>query len=93
MKLAGRIKSVSTFKANAAEMIEDIVESGDPVILTVNGEARVVVQDVRSYEKTEETLAFMQLLAAGDRAVREGRVRPASEAMARVRARLRKKHQ
>lgn len=92
MKLAGQIKSVSTFKAKAAEMIEDITETRNPVILTVNGEAKVIVQDVRSYEETQETLAFLKVLAAGDRAVEEGRVRPAHEAMARVRARLKKKY-
>lgn len=92
MKLAGQIKSVSTFKANAAEMIEDITETRNPVILTVNGEARVIVQDVRSYEETQETLAFLRVLAMGDEAVREGKVRPAREAMERVRARLKKKY-
>ena len=92
MKLAGQIKSVSTFKANAAEMIDDINETGNPVILTVNGEAKVIVQDIQSYEETQNTLAMMQLLATGDRAVREGRTLPVKEAMARVRARLKRKY-
>ncbi len=92
MKLAGQIKSVSTFKANAAEMIDDITETRNPVILTVNGEARVIVQDVRSYEETQETLAMMRLLAAGDKAVREGRTLPVKEAMARIRTRLKRKY-
>lgn len=92
MKLAGQIKSVSTFKANAAEMIDDITETRNPVILTVNGEARVIVQDVRSYEETQEALAMSRLIAAGDKAVREGRTLPAKEAMARVRARLKRKY-
>lgn len=92
MKLAGQIKSVSTFKAKAAEMIDDINETGNPVILTVNGEAKVIVQDIESYQKTEDALAMMQLLAIGDRAVREGRTLPVKEAMARVRARLKRKY-
>jgi len=92
MKLAGQIKSVSTFKANAAEMIEDITETGNPVILTVNGEAKVIVQDVREYEKTQETLALMKILGIGDKAVREGKTLPAREAMARIRARLKRKY-
>jgi prevent-host-death family protein len=92
VKLAGQIKSVSTFKANAAEVIENITETGNPVILTVNGEAKVIVQDIHSYEATHERLAMMQLLAIGDKAVREGRTLPAKEAMARVRARLKRKY-
>ena len=88
MKLAGQIKSVSTFKANAAEMIDDITETGNPVILTVNGEARVIVQDIQSYEDTQNTLAMMQILAMSEESVRQGKVYPVKEAMARIRERI-----
>jgi prevent-host-death family protein len=88
MKLAGQIKSVSTFKAKAAEMIEDITETGNPVILTVNGEAKVIVQDVRDYEKTQETLALVQILAMSEESVREGRVYTAKETFAQIRKRI-----
>ncbi|MBV8976999.1 MAG: type II toxin-antitoxin system Phd/YefM family antitoxin [Alphaproteobacteria bacterium] len=91
MKLAGQIKSVSTFKANAAEMIDDITETGNPVILTVNGEAKVIVEDVRSYEKTQETLAFLRMLAMSEEDVRQGRVRSVKEAFDRVRQRIKAK--
>jgi prevent-host-death family protein len=92
MKIAGQVKSVSTFKANAAEMIDDINETGNPVILTVNGEARVIVLDIERYQKIEDAQAMRQLLAIGDKAVREGRTLPAKEAMARVRERLKQKY-
>lgn len=88
MKLAGQIKSVSTFKAKAAEMIEDITETGNPVILTVNGEAKVIVQDMREYEKTQDALALMQILAMSEESVREGKVYPLKEAMSRIRKRI-----
>jgi len=91
MKLAGQIKSVSTFKAKAAEMIDDITETGNPVILTVNGEAKVIVQDVRSYEETQETLAFMRMLAMSEEDVRKGRVVPVKEAFERARKRIKEK--
>lgn len=88
MKLAGQIKSVSTFKANAAEMIDDITETRNPVILTVNGEARVIVQDVRSYEETQEALAMVRLLAMSEESVRQGKVYPLKDAMDQIRKRL-----
>ena len=88
MKLAGQIKSVSTFKANAAEMIDDITETGNPVILTVNGEAKVIVQDIQSYEDTQNTLTMMQILAMSEESVRQGKVFPVKEAMARIRERI-----
>ncbi len=88
MKLAGQIKSVSTFKANAAEMIDDITETGNPVILTVNGEAKVIVQDIQSYEDIQNTLAMMRILAMSEESVRQGKVYPVKEAMARIRERI-----
>jgi prevent-host-death family protein len=85
MKLAGQIKSVSTFKAKAAEMIEDITETGNPVILTVNGEAKVIVQDMREYEEAQNRLALLEILAIGDREVREGRGTTVRETFAKIR--------
>jgi prevent-host-death family protein len=85
MKLAGQIKSVSTFRAKAAEMIEDITETGNPVILTVNGEAKVIVQDMREYEEAQNRLALLEILAIGDREVREGRGTTVRETFAKIR--------
>jgi prevent-host-death family protein len=88
MKLAGQIKSVSHFKAHAPEVIADINETRNPVILTVNGEAKVIVQDMRSYEETQNTIALLQILTMGNKAVRKGRTLPVKKAFARIRKRL-----
>ncbi len=63
MKLSENIKSISYLKANAAEMIHKINENNDTYIITQNGEAKVVVQDIKEYERTQETIAMLQLLA------------------------------
>ncbi len=69
-------------------MIDDITETGNPVILTVNGEAKVIVQDIQSYEDTQNTLAMMRILAMSEESVRQGKVYPVKEAMARIRERI-----
>ena len=48
MSLASRIKPISYFKANAAEIIKELGEVGEPMIITQNGEAKAVVQDIVS---------------------------------------------
>jgi len=90
MKYTSRIKPISYFKANAAEIIQELGEVGEPMIITQNGEAKAIVQDIVSYEKTQETLALLKILALGEQQVREGRTVPASKAMRRFRERVRR---
>ncbi|HEY1630478.1 MAG TPA: type II toxin-antitoxin system Phd/YefM family antitoxin [Rhizomicrobium sp.] len=88
MKLANQVKPLSYFKAHAPEMLEDIAETRNPVIITVNGEAKAVLQDVHSYDEMRETLALLQILAMSERDYAEGKHAPASEVMARIRKKL-----
>ncbi len=79
MSLADQIKPISYLKANAAEILNKLAENGEPMIITQNGEAKAVLQDIVSYEETQETLALLKVLALGDRQIVEGRVKPARE--------------
>ncbi len=63
MKLSESVKSISYLKANAAELIKTINKNQKTFVITQNGEAKVVVQDIKLYEKTQETLAMLKLLA------------------------------
>jgi len=56
------------------------------LVITQNGEAKAVMQDVASYEATQETLALLKILALGNREIEQGKVTPAAEALRRVRA-------
>ncbi len=88
MPRAARIKPISYFKANAAELIKELGEVGEPMIITQNGEATAIVQDIVSYEKTQETLALLKILALANRDIEQGRYRPAKDAFADLRKRL-----
>ncbi len=63
MKLSESVKSISYLKANAADLIKKINKNQKTFVITQNGEAKVVVQDIKMYEKTQETLAMLRLLA------------------------------
>ncbi|MPZ33141.1 MAG: type II toxin-antitoxin system prevent-host-death family antitoxin [Rhodospirillales bacterium] len=90
MKYASRIKPISYLKANAAKVVRGLAESGEPMIITQNGEATAVIQDIASYEQTQETLALLKILALGELQVKEGKTVSASEAMRRFRERIRR---
>lgn len=87
MKLSTSIKPISYLKANAAEIVRNLSGQTEPLIITQNGEAKVVVQDINSYEQTQETLALLKLLALGTRQIEDGKVQPAGDVMRRIRAR------
>ena len=85
MKLSRQIKPISYLKANAAEIVRNLGLAREPLIITQNGEAKVVIQDIESYEQTQETLALLKILALGNRQVEEGKVQPADEVINRLR--------
>jgi prevent-host-death family protein len=89
MKLSSQIKPISYLKAHAAEIVRSLVDKREPLIITQNGEAKVVIQDIESYEQTQETMALLKILALGVRQIEEGRVLSAADAIRGVRERRR----
>lgn len=65
MNLETRIKPISYLKAHSADVIRELGDGAPPLVITQNGEAKAVLQDVGSYEATQESLALLKLLALG----------------------------
>jgi prevent-host-death family protein len=63
MRLSESVKSISYLKANAAELIEKINKEQKTYVITQNGEAKVIVQDIKVFEQTQEALALLKILA------------------------------
>ena len=87
MPLSHQIKPISYLKAHASEIVRDIGKRQEPMIITQNGEAKAVVQDIESYEQTQETMALLKILALGTRQIEEGKVQPAADVIKRLRNR------
>jgi prevent-host-death family protein len=87
MKLSSQIKPISYLKAHAAEIVRHLGEQREPLVITQNGEAKVVMQDIETYERTQETLALLKILAIGTRQIEEGKVQPAENVIKRLRER------
>jgi len=67
-----RVRPLSHLKSRAAEMIRNVVESREPMLITQNGEGKVVVQDVQSYEDLHQTMALLKILAMGQKYIEAG---------------------
>ncbi|HEX8258413.1 MAG TPA: type II toxin-antitoxin system Phd/YefM family antitoxin [Allosphingosinicella sp.] len=86
MRYSSQVRPISFLKAHSAEVLADLAERREPMVITQNGEAKAVIQDVASYEEGQEMLALLKLLALGGRDIDEGRTTPARDVVARLRA-------
>jgi prevent-host-death family protein len=86
MNYSTQIKPISYLKAHAADVLEQLAERREPLVITQNGEAKAVLQDVASYEETQETLALLKILALGQQDIEADRARPVEDVVARLRA-------
>ena len=88
MRYSTQIKPISYLKANAAEVLKELAAQRQPMVITQNGEAKAVIQDVASYEETQETLALLKILALGNSQVAQGKVKPLADVIKALRERV-----
>lgn len=88
MNLARDIHSLTDFKQRTTEFVEQLKETGEPVVLTINGRAALVVQDAESYQKLldiAEDARVLEGIRAGLEDMKAGRSIPLAEFKSRVR--------
>jgi prevent-host-death family protein len=73
VSLAKQIRPITYLKSSAAEIVKEFAVNQDPIIITQNGEAKMVVMDINEYEKQQETMALLKLLALGRKEFKEGK--------------------
>jgi len=86
MHYSTQVKPISYLKTHAAQVLAQITADREPLVITQNGEARAVLQDVASYEETQDTLALLKLLALGNQEVADGKTKPLTDVVKRLRA-------
>ena len=86
MHFSTQVKPISYLKANAAQVLADLSANREPLLITQNGEAKAVLQDVASYEQAQEMLALLKVLALGNQDLAAGRVKPVAQVLTRLRA-------
>jgi len=86
MRYSSQVNPISYLKANAAEVLTHLAEQREPLVITQNGEAKAVLQDVASFEETQEALALLKILALGNQDMAAGKVKSVADVVARLRA-------
>ena len=71
INLREEINSLSNFKRNTSEFLEQLKKSGKPIVLTINGKAELVVQDAGSYQKLLEIAERLETIEALKPAIEE----------------------
>jgi prevent-host-death family protein len=86
------IKPITYMKTSAADILATVSETGRPIIITHNGEGKMVIQDIESYRAMKEAIAMLKVAAQGRKSAERGRIKPAHrafQAIERRRARRR----
>lgn len=82
MQFHSGIKPISWLKNNAKQLVESVAETGNPMVITQNGEAKAVVMGVREYDQMQQSLALLRLLADSSADADAGRLRDSDEVFA-----------
>ncbi|MDX8406154.1 MAG: type II toxin-antitoxin system Phd/YefM family antitoxin [Mariprofundus sp.] len=82
------IISLTEFKSGASQQIKALKESPDPLILTQNGRASVVVEDYVQYQRQQKSLMLLRLMVQGEGDIQQGRLTPQSTVFDELRKRL-----
>lgn len=88
MKTRTSVVSLSEFKAKAAQMLAEMKAAEHEIVLTQNGTATAVVQDYEAYQRIQEALAMMRLMAQGEADVKAGRTTPQERVFSELKKRL-----
>ncbi|NIA29380.1 MAG: type II toxin-antitoxin system prevent-host-death family antitoxin [Actinobacteria bacterium] len=91
MKYSEAVKPISYFKAHASQVIRDVTDNQKTMVITQNGEAKVILQDVRSYEQLQESLALLKILALSNKNLKEGKYKPVEQSLKDIRTKIDKK--
>ncbi|MGH9202016.1 MAG: type II toxin-antitoxin system Phd/YefM family antitoxin [Vicinamibacterales bacterium] len=88
LDLANDIRSLSDFKRKTSELLGRLKRTGNPLVLTINGRAEIVVQDASAYQELLDRIESVEALQRGFADVTAARTKPART----VFDRLRRKH-
>ncbi len=79
MQLSETIKPISFLKSKTADVINSVNENRQPIIITQNGEAKAVIQDIKSYESLRNSISLLKLIIQGEEDIQNGNVTPQDE--------------
>jgi prevent-host-death family protein len=85
---ASDVKPITYMKTHSAELVADVNKRRSPVVITQNGKPRAVVVDIETYERTQDALMLLKLIAQSEEDLRKGKWLSQSQMEAELRKRL-----
>jgi prevent-host-death family protein len=82
------IKPISYIKTNAAEMMRYVNERKNPIVITQNGEAKAVLVDIETYQKTQDAFALLNIIKMGENDIKNGKTKPVDEVFSNLRKKI-----
>lgn len=75
MKLSESVKPISYLKTHASEVIRDVSENYKTILITHNGEAKAILQDVKVYEKQQDAIDLLKILSLSNKSANDGKIK------------------
>ena len=88
MKPSEAIKPISFLKTHASEVIRDIFKNRKTMVITQNGEAKVVVQDIKVYEEMQDSLALLKILALSNKSLERKEFKSLDDSFADIKTKI-----
>jgi prevent-host-death family protein len=85
MKLSEFVQPISRVKAHMSEIVENLSKTHKKVVITHNGQARAVLQDIESYEEMQDSLAMLKIVALNSKSMVKGEGKSVQEAFSEIR--------
>jgi prevent-host-death family protein len=85
MNLGQDIKPITYLKNRTADVVQQVSE-GRTMVITQNGEARMVVMGVEEYDRIQKALALLKIIQLSEADVRKGRTIPQEDVFQRIEA-------
>jgi len=89
VKLSKSVKPISYLKSKTADAIREVTEGQAAMVITQNGEAKAVLQDIVDYERTQESLALLKILSQSMHSYYEGKNKNVKKSFADIRKKIR----
>jgi len=88
MKLSESVKPISYLKSHTAEVLRDVAQNQRIIVITQRGEAKAVLQDIASYEQTQESLALLKMVAQSSNSLQAGRSQTVKQTFSDIRKQI-----
>lgn len=88
MQLSQTIKPISYLKTKTADVINSVNENRQPIIITQNGEAKAIIQDMKSYESLRNSISLLKLIVQSEEDIQNGNVIPQDEMFEKLEKKL-----